>query len=251
MIYITGDCHGDFGRFNGAVFPEKRRMTRDDYVIICGDFGGVWSRGGESRQEADILDWLESMPFTLLFVDGNHENFDRLATYPVEVWNGGKVHRVRPHVLHLMRGQVFTIDGVKIFCFGGAASHDIEGGILEPVDPLLPLKKSRLNKAKRLYRINHVSWWQEELPSLSEMTEARRNLAACANQVDFIVTHCCATGTQKALGLEGYETNHLTNFLEEVKQNCQYTKWFFGHYHDNRNVGENEIMIYEQIIRIV
>ena len=226
-------------------------MTRDDYVIICGDFGGVWSRGDESRQEADILDWLESMPFTLLFVDGNHENFDRLATYPVEVWNGGKVHRVRPHVLHLMRGQVFTIDGVKIFCFGGAASHDIEGGILEPVDPLLPLKKSRLNKAKRLSRINHVSWWQEELPALGEMTEGRRNLAACDNQVDFIVTHCCATGTQKALGLEGYETNHLTNFLEEVKQNCQYTKWFFGHYHDNRNVGENEIMVYEQIIRIV
>ena len=38
MIYITGDCHQDFERFNMKNFPEQREMTRDDHVIICGDF---------------------------------------------------------------------------------------------------------------------------------------------------------------------------------------------------------------------
>ena len=42
MIYITGDCHKDFSRFTLENFPEQKQMTKDDYVIICGDFGGVW-----------------------------------------------------------------------------------------------------------------------------------------------------------------------------------------------------------------
>ena len=78
------------------------------------------------------MDWLEGKPFTTLFVDGNHENFDRLYAYPVEEWHGGKVHKIRPSVIHMMRGQVFAIDGKSVFTFGGASSHDIDGGILEP-----------------------------------------------------------------------------------------------------------------------
>lgn len=35
MIYITGDCHGNFERFNVSIFPEQNEMTKDDYVIIC------------------------------------------------------------------------------------------------------------------------------------------------------------------------------------------------------------------------
>ena len=83
MIYITGDCHQNFERFNGRIFPEQKEMTKDDYVMICGDFGGVWNRNEESKQETMLMDWLECKSFTTLFVDGNHENFDRLLAYPV------------------------------------------------------------------------------------------------------------------------------------------------------------------------
>ena len=93
MIYITGDCHGNFERFNVSIFSEQKEMTKDDYVIICGDFGGVWSKYEESRQETMILDWFDCKSFTALFVLGNHENFDRLSEYPVEKWHGGKVQR--------------------------------------------------------------------------------------------------------------------------------------------------------------
>ncbi|MFR6682955.1 MAG: metallophosphoesterase [Dorea formicigenerans] len=84
MIYITGDCHRNFERFNTRNFPEQKEMTKDDYVIICGDFGGVWNKDGESKMETSVLDWLDGKAFTTLFVDGNHENFDRLYAYPVE-----------------------------------------------------------------------------------------------------------------------------------------------------------------------
>ena len=145
MIYITGDCHADFRRFDTDIFPEQNDMTKDDYVIICGDFGGIWDKDKESSREKWWLDWLEAKPYTTLFVDGNHENFDRLYEYPIEEWHGGKVHKIRESVIHLMRGQVFEIDGKKIFTFGGARSHDISSEILELDDPNFRAKKKRLD----------------------------------------------------------------------------------------------------------
>lgn len=250
MIFITGDCHGDFRRLNTTNFPEQKEMTKEDCVIICGDFGGVWSKGEESKEEKHLMDWLESKPFTTLFVDGNHENFDRLYDYPVEEWHGGKVHKIRPSVIHMMRGQVFEIDGKSVFTFGGARSHDISAGILESDAPDYKQKKKELDMRRQLYRINHISWWQQELPSLEEMEEGRRNLAAHSYSVDFIVTHCCRTGTQVLIGGSGYQPDILTNYLEEIRQKTKFKKWFFGHYHNNRNVNAEEILLYEQVIQI-
>ena len=42
MIYITGDTHGGFQRFGSKYFPQQTQMGRNDYMIICGDFGGLW-----------------------------------------------------------------------------------------------------------------------------------------------------------------------------------------------------------------
>ena len=169
----------------------------------------------------------------------------------VVVYREGKVHKIRPSVIHLMRGQIYEIDGKSIFTFGGASSHDIDGGILEPDDPDYKKKKKELDEWWRSYRINHVSWWKQELPSLEEMEEGRRNLALHDNKVDFIVTHCCATSTQILLDGSMYKRDIETDYLEEIRQNISFNKWFFGHYHDNRNVNAEEILIYEQIIRIV
>jgi len=250
MIYITGDCHSDFRRFNTKNFPEQKDMTKDDYVIICGDFGGVWNRDEESPQEAFNMDWLEDKPFTTLFVDGNHENFDRLNSYPVEEWNGGKVHRIRKSVIHLMRGQVFELEGKTFFTFGGASSHDIDGGILDINNPDYHKKRKKLDREWIPYRINHISWWERELPNEEEMVEGVHNLETHGNNVDYIVTHCCASSSQAILSGGKYKTDIATNYLEQIKRNVKYKKWFFGHYHDNKMVNAEEILVYEQIIRI-
>ena len=84
-------------------------------------FGGIWADDTEN-----VLDSFSSLPFTTLFVDGNHENYDRLGAYPVSEWNGGKVQIIHSDIIHLMRGQVFRIDGKTFFTFGGAESHDKE-----------------------------------------------------------------------------------------------------------------------------
>lgn len=124
-VYVTGDVHGraEYGssRFAFKNWPLGRTLTRDDAVIVAGDFGFVWDG---SNAEKYWLDWFESKPWTTCFVDGNHENHHALAGLPVREWNGGFVHAARPHVLHLMRGEVFDIDGLTVLAMGGAASND-------------------------------------------------------------------------------------------------------------------------------
>ena len=172
-IYMTGDTHGEFTRFKKDIFYEQTELSKDDYVIICGDFGGVWDG---SPTDQYWLNWLEEKPFTTLFVSGNHENFELLAEYAVEDWHGGKVQRIRPSVMHLMRGQVYEIEGKTFFTMGGGSSHDVSDGILEPDDPLFKQKRKSLDARKALYRVNHQSWWKEELPSDEEYETAKANL---------------------------------------------------------------------------
>lgn len=248
MIFVTGDTHGDWmTRLNSRSFPEGIGLTKDDYVIICGDFG-LWH---DTKEERYNLEWLDSKPFTTLFVCGNHENYDRLYEYPVEEWNGGKIHKICSSVSHLMRGQVFDIQGKKFFTFGGASSHDVQNGILEQDDP-------RINEWYRdydkMFRINHTSWWKEELPSEEEMTEGMMNLKQNGSQVDYIITHSPYTSAlhQMDQGSGVYKTDILTDYLQEIKESVEYKKWFFGHMHVNQNFpGDYAIAIYEQIIRIL
>ena len=138
MIYATGDLHGNSLRFQPQYFPEQAEMTKDDYMIVCGDSGCVWN--GDKSDDPQ-LDRLETLPFTVLFIDGNHENFDALSEYPVEQWRGGKVRIIRPHVMHLMRGQAFELQGCTFFAMGGAQSHDIANGILDMDSPFVFLRR--------------------------------------------------------------------------------------------------------------
>lgn len=247
QIYITGDTHGDVRRLNTTSFYEQKELTKDDYVIILGDFGLVWDYKGESREERNWLNWLEDKPFTTLFIDGNHENHDRLREMSVEMWNGGKVHKVRSSVIHLMRGQVFNIDGLKIFTFGGASSHDIKDGILEPGDPRI---KKWWKDYTKLFRINKQSWWEGELPTKREMAEGLINLEKNNWKVDYVMTHCTASSTTAIIGDGHYGQDILTDYLQEIKDRLKFKKWFFGHHHIDKQISTDEICLFEQIIRI-
>lgn len=121
-VYATGDCHETFRRFGRKYFPEQTNMTRNDCDIICGDFGVLWE---SPEKENYWLDWLNGKPWTTLWVDGNHENYTLLSGFSLEMWHGEMVHRVRSNILHLMRGQVFELQGYTSFTLGGAKSHDV------------------------------------------------------------------------------------------------------------------------------
>ena len=91
----------------------------------------------------------------------------------------------------------------------------------------------------------------EEETSEEEMMEGCRNLEKHDNTVDYIVTHCCASSTQLLLGGTAFKPDRETDYFEKILHKVKFKKWFFGHYHNNRNVSDREILLYEQIIRIL
>ena len=225
MIYITGDTHIpiDIRKLSTRSFPEQKELTKNDFVIICGDFGGIWSNNAEEKY---WLKWLYEKSFTTLFVDGNHENFHMLyENYKVIDFNGGKARKINDSIYHLMRGQIFILDGFKIFTMGGALSHDKE------------------------HRVKDATWWEEELPSEKEYIEAKANLKANNNTVDYIITHCAPDSIQTGLDTY-YKTTGLTEFFNTIKNNIKYKHWYFGHYHRDVKIDKKHTCLYNKIVKI-
>ena len=211
-LFITGDTHGeiDWQKLNTLHFPVQKSLTKDDYVLICGDFGAIWSG---DKSDKYLQETYASRNFTTLFVDGNHENHPMIATYPVEEWHGGLVHRINDSIIHLMRGQVYDICGKKVFTFGGARSVD------------------------KYLRTMGVDWWPEEMPSKDEMWTAIHNLEACGNKVDIIVTHCApADIVGEMFGI--YDTDDCTSFLRLIQHTVDFKDWYFGHYHVDMDLDQ-------------
>ena len=148
-------------------------------------------------------------------------------------------------------GAGIELAGRTFFTMGGAASHDIEDGILSLEDPNFERKYLTLKRKEHArFRIDHLSWWREELPSEEEYAEARRNLDAHDWAVDYILTHCAPTSI--ALQFSRHNVaDHLTDFLQEVKDRVQYHYWLFGHYHGNKAIDTKHILLWEQIVQIL
>ena len=227
MIFVTGDTHGTQDAYKLHIFAgEHPELSLNDYVIIAGDFGAIWNE----RTVAEELYFFTHLPFTVLFVDGNHENFDLINSYPVSTWKGGKVHQIRPNVIHLMRGQVYEIEGKTIFTFGGATSID------------------------KYYRIKGRSWWPQELPSRGEMEEGLANLKRYQNKVDYIITHSCPLSAFKypallaaaGIKVECPESELLSNFDEIVA----FKHWYFGHFHIDAQLSNRYTVLYQDVVRI-
>lgn len=226
-IFITGDTHGmiDWEKINTTRFPEQKNLTKDDYLIILGDFGGIW---GDESEDRYIIKTYEKRNFTTLFIDGNHENHDLLDGYPVEEWHGGKIHKISNSVFHLMRGQVFEIDGKTFFTMGGAESTD------------------------KMYRKEGKSWWAREMPSIEEYEEAVVNLEKHGGKVDCILTHCAPEMTLAALNMPYVyfrSSNELTEFFDTLAQTVQFKDWYFGHYHFNSDLGKFHLL-YNKIVEL-
>ena len=255
MVYITGDTHAEFGRFATKRFPDQREMTRDDHVIICGDFGGIWY---DNKTERYNLKQLARRNPTFLFVDGNHENFDRLHSdeFPVVDLLGGKAHKIRDNIYHLMRGNVYEIEGKKFFAFGGASSHDIRDGIIDPA------KYESLKAAVNDYnfrtfhlgeqlRIKGLSWWEQELPTQEEMDCGIETLKKHDFKVDYVISHCCPTFVATLLGFKN--SDKLTDYFQDLifKHGLEFKEWHFGHYHKDVRVNREFFLHYERIERLL
>jgi hypothetical protein len=222
-VYVTGDVHGRAGlpRLLGITGPGPR-----DLLVVLGDFGLIWNGSAEERRD---LERLRALPFTILFVDGNHENFDLLARLPVVPLFGGSAGKVTDRLYHLRRGEVYEIRGRTIFVFGGGYSKD------------------------HAMRTPGLDWWAAEAPTEAEKDLARRNLDRRGWKVDFVLTHVPDMGDQKQIAARfgvDPDFDETAVFLERLKPYLAYGAWYCGHFHTDFQMNPKDRIVATDVIML-
>lgn len=221
MIYITGDTHGELDRLSPS---RLKALKQGDTLIVCGDFGFLWD---DSKKEQKILKQLGKRKYNICFIDGTHENFSLLNNYEESVWNGGKVHKIYGNLYHLLRGQVFHIDGLSVFTMGGGESPDID------------------------IRSEGDSWSREEIPTRDQLLEGAHALEKEGYHVDIVVTHEPPLRIKGFLQLKDYDSLRVTAlnaYFEELSDSCTFGKWYFGSMHMDKYISSTHIAVFKNII---
>lgn len=226
MIVITGDKHIPIDCMPLLEYLKLNPLTKRDYLIITGDIGFMWHKSNKYKR---AFEWFKKQEFTTLFVDGNHENFPFLNSFPIQIWNKGKVHMLSENIIHLMRGQVFEIEGKTFFTFGGATSVDKE------------------------VRQLGVSWYEEEMPTTAEYEEGLVNLDLHNWKVDYIITHCCSNDVFNEINLGKNMQpmpNTLMNYFDYINNTAMFDKWYFGHLHLEEVVCNEHICLFNSMVEL-
>ena len=221
MIYVTGDTHGDRERLSRR---KLRHLKDGDTLIICGDFGFMWN---DSRREQRFLRSLGKRKYNICFIDGTHENFYLLNNYEISQWNMGKVHKIYGNLYHLMRGQIFEIEGKRIFTMGGGESSDID------------------------IRRDVNAWSKDEIPTQEELLEGAENLEIAGYDVDMIITHEPPLKVKSFLNLNEstmLRVTALNAYFEELSGNCHFKKWYFGSLHIDKYISGTHRAVFKDIV---
>lgn len=231
-IFITGDVHHsiDIKKLSTKKFVDQKDLTKDDYLIILGDFGIPWSYP-ESKEDDYWLNWLNDKNFTTIFIDGNHENFNALYNYPEVAFNNAKCHQLRNSIYHVKRGEVLQLNNMNILCMGGANSVDKE------------------------FRKENVSWWHQEVPNQNEWNNCFDNIDKY-DSFEIVLTHDFPNMIQNHLF--GYAANEVSIKLQDLYNYLKINDklpdlWFFGHHHRNFNYSYQDTMficLYENIVEL-
>jgi len=231
-IYVCGDTHSniDLEKLTSKKFPEGKKLTKKDFLIILGDFGLVWA-ATSTRKENYYLNWINEKPWTTLVIPGNHENYDRLFSdeFPTIDFGGSTVRKIRNSIYLLNRGDIYTIENKTIFTIGGGLSID----------------KSR--------REEYISWWRQEMPSMNEYWRGLEAMKQKDFNVDYILTHSCSHSTFKKLQ-SMFDMNHkvdegekpLRDYLEWIEQDSDYKEWHFGHFHIDSRIDDRHWCHYNE-----
>lgn len=222
MILVTGDTHGDISRFSDK---SIKKLKKGDTLIICGDFGFIWDG---SKKEKKTLKKLGKRKYNVLFVEGIHENFDELEKYETEEWNGGLTRKISGNLRQLIRGNVFDLDGKKVFAFGGGTSEEND---------------SYLN----LDGVKMLEKWRREIPTESELKKSDEALASCQNTVDFVVSYEPPAQLAEFLSLGKTDRNHINTYLEKIKSEVDFKMWYFGCNHINKTIPPKYKALFNEV----
>lgn len=222
-VFLKGDCHGRF--IDIIDFIETYNLGFGDFIIVLGDMGLFWDRD-EIDADSFIKYYEDRYEVNLMFIDGNHENFDILKTIPIGEDGQGHISK---HITYLSRGCTFDLCGKKFLCMGGADSVD------------------------RIRRINHISWWEDEKILQSDIDKVDKSIS-----YDYILTHAAPQSIVnnhkwelcKLLYAESLIDHSSEGMLDQMMQDLKFKKWYFGHYHSDVALDDKFTCLYHDFIEL-
>ncbi len=214
MIYLLSDPHGDINHKGLKQYLSE--AGKDDLLILLGD---ICMKFEDTEENRIFTEWFLSSDKKIAFIDGNHENFDFLESFPEEEWNGGVVGRITENIVHLKRGNVYSICDKTFFVFGGCKSSA---------------------KWKEL-----GLWYPGEEPTEEELELAYGNIRKNGFKFDYILTH-----KYEEYPPYGTVSMPLMELVKYMEENVEYGKWYSGHGHRNEKIDEKHFMVYDEPVLI-
>lgn len=208
MIYLTGDVHYPIDKEKLFLASEVGLISSKDVLLVTGDFGVVWESLGHTL---DMLDEIKTLPYTILWIDGNHEHFPLIESFPVVSRYDNICHKLADNCYHLCRGNIYTIEGHSFLALGGAMSTD------------------------RYTRTKGIDWFPEEELD-GDVVGKVLNKLYTDMRVDYVVSHDCPAHILEQI-YRGKEIlkSRTSDILSIIDAQIDCTKWFFGHHHINKS----------------
>ena len=231
-FWFKGDLHGRFEDFEQL--PKEERQA----VIVLGDVGINFYGGLEDYIAKKKL--LSYGNYTVYCLRGNHDKNPRtIEPHPIAEIDpdiGGVVLRDADfdRIKCLIDGNIYKIKEYTLLPIGGAYSVD---------------KDYRLARG--------WTWFDDE-----QIDERTKQLIIDNIQnhrdIDIIISHTCpASWEDKIKYLFSKQVDQSTidksteRFLDEViHQIPDYKAYLFGHYHDDKQIGSKEFMLYHNFIKL-
>lgn len=207
---ILGDIHGYWIDTNLTIANALREHPDITHIIQVGDFGYGWSHIKPMAFDRRYLEDSEikrlENEIELLYIDGNHENFDRLEQ-DQGAW--------QPFWRHVPRGRVLDIGGYRCLFQGGATSAD------------------------KHQRTPHISWWPQENIEYGQIQRALNEIDQPIHAI-FSHDHPASFPYSK----DRYDNDIIGGkdkmLLDKLFDYFKPEFWFFGHHHykeHNRTKG--------------
>jgi len=202
LVAVAGDWHGnDVWARNVIRSVAKLGVTT---VLQLGDFG-IWPGDDGTAYLDAVVAACQQYEVTVMFLDGNHEDFTQLEAAPRD--SNGIAH-VREHVWHLPRALRWRWNGIGFAALGGATSLDAR------------------------FRKSYVDWWPQEA-----LRPEQHQRLVDGGSVDVLLTHDSPSG----ISIPGLSDQWPPAALDHARQHrralrdtvdkVQPTHLLHGHFH--------------------
>ena len=223
--YITGDCHAHFEKLIWLARFNKK-LGKEDVIILLGDVGLNYFGADKDRENKKIL---ADFPNYFLCVHGNHEERSyHIQTYRTQIWRGGEVYYEPEfqNIVFAKDGEIYDFDGKKAIVIGGAYSRDKEYRIL-----------------------TGLPWFPDEQPDDKVKSQVENKLNEVDWKIDYVFSHTCPLvyrpSQESVINFEKIDLS-TEEWMDEIAKKLDYSQWYFGHYHDNIQYMDAQLL-YEEI----